>query len=99
MHSIWRASNGRFGLSLQSQTQGDDNEWFVHKGSYENGSLAANPFQEKDLMHRNIATEAWDVSVTKRLRSNSHLNDLRGYVQVNDYLWCELVAVANFRAE
>ena len=37
--------------------------------------------------------------MTKRPRSNSHLNTLRGYVQVNDYLWCELVAVANYRAE
>ncbi len=71
----------------------------MHKGSYENGSLATNPFQEKDLMHRNIIKEAWDISVTKRLRSNSHLNTLRGYVQVNDYLWCELIAVANYRAE
>ena len=34
-----------------------------------------------------------------RLRSNGHLNTLRGYVQVNDYLWCELAAVANYRAE
>jgi len=79
--------------------QVDDDEWFCHKGSYENGSLATNPFQEKDLMYRNIATETWDASVNKRLRSNSHLNILRGYVQINDYLWCELVAVANFRAE
>ena len=74
-------------------------EWFVHKGSYENGSLATHPFQEKDLMCRNIIKEAWDISATKRLRSNSHMNTLRGYVQVNQYLWCELAAVANYRAE
>ena len=56
-------------------------------------------FKKKHRMRRNIVEEAWDISVTKRLRSNSHLNTLRGYVQVNDYLWCELVAIANYRAE
>ena len=77
----------------------ETDEWFVHGGTYEDGSLATNPFQEKDLLRKDIMREAWDISVSKRLRSNSHLNALRGYVQVNDYLWCEIVAVANFRAE
>ena len=71
-------------------------ETFVHRGSYEDGSLATNPFQEKDLLRKDIMREAWDISVSKRLRSNNHLNALRGYVQVNDYLWREIVAVANF---
>ena len=62
-------------------------------------SLATNPFQEKDLLRKDIMREAWDASQSKRLRSNNHLNALRGYVQVNDYLWRAIVAVANFRAE
>ena len=71
----------------------------MHKGSYENGSLATNPFQEKDLICKDIMRVAWDTNQSKRLRSNNHLNTLRGYVQVNDYLWCEIFAVANCRAE
>ena len=71
----------------------------MHRGSYEDGSLATNPFQEKDLIRKDIMSEAWDASQGKRLRSNNHLNALRGYVQVNDYLWYELVAIANYRSE
>ena len=76
----------------------DGDEWFVHQGSYDNGTLAAHSFQEKDLVYKDIAKEAWDTSSRKRLRSNNQLNTLRGYVKESDYLWREVVAVANFRA-
>ena len=77
----------------------ENDEWMIHNGSYINNELDSNPFQEKDLVCKNIVADAWDATQSKRLRSNSHMNALRGYVQVNDYLWSELVAVAHYRAE
>ena len=68
----------------------ENDEWMVHNGSYINDELDSNPFQEKDLISKNIVADAWDTTQSRRLRSNSHMNKLRGYVQVNEYLWCEL---------
>ena len=77
----------------------ENDEWMLHNGSYIDNELDSNPFQEKDLICKNIVADAWDVTQSKRLRSNNHMKTLRGYVQVNDYLWSEIVAVARFRAE
>ena len=38
------------------------NEWFVHQGSYDHGTLAAHPFQEKVLIRKDLLDDAWDTS-------------------------------------
>ena len=78
----------------------ENDEWLVHRGSYENGALATQPLQEADLIQRNIMKGAWSTSANKRVRSNSHFNTLRAcYVQLNHCLWRELIAIANYRSE
>ncbi len=76
-----------------------DGEWLCHRGTFVDGALADNPFQEQDLARKDIVAEAWDTSLTKRLRSAGSMNILRALVQDKDYAWCELVAVARYRAE
>ena len=44
-------------------------EWLCHKGSLIDGALAENPFAEQDLICKDIDAEAWDTSISKRLRS------------------------------
>ena len=73
--------------------------WLCHRGSFTDGFLAANPFHEQDLESKDIDTEAWDSTLTKRLRSSSAMNALRALVQGSDYSWFELAAVARYRAE
>jgi len=77
----------------------EHDDWMLHNVSHVDDQLDSNPFQEKDLVIKDIVKDAWDVTQRKRLRTNSHMNVLRGYAQANDYLWCEIVAVAQFRAE
>jgi len=72
--------------------------WLCHRGSYTDGHLDDNPFHEQDLVRKDIEEEAWDTRLTKRIRSTSAMNTLRALVQDSDYAWCELVAVARFRA-
>ncbi len=76
-----------------------DGVWLCHRGTFVDGGLADNPFQEQDLVRKDIVAEAWDTSRTKRLRSVGSMNILRALVQDKDYAWCELVAVARYRAE
>ena len=75
-----------------------DDLWLCHRGTFEDGALADNPFQEKDLVRKDIVADAWNTSLTKRLRSVGSMNVLRALVQEKDYAWCELVAVARYRA-
>ena len=76
-----------------------DRVWLCHRGTFVDGTLADNPFQEHDLVRKDIVAEAWDTSLTKRLRSAGSMNILRALVQDQDYAWCELVAMARYRAE
>ncbi len=75
------------------------NEWLCHRGSFVDGALAENPFQEKDLFRKDIVAETWNANRSKRLRSDGQRNILRRLVQSSDYSWCVLVAVAQYRAE
>ena len=69
-------------------------EWLLHKGSYVNGELDAHPFQVKHLVCKNIIDDACDTTHGKRLRSTTQLSAL--HIQMNDYLWCEIVSIATF---
>ena len=42
-----------------------DDEWLCHGGSFVDGALAENPFDERDLVTKNIVADAWDSSRTK----------------------------------
>ena len=46
----------------------ENDEWLVHKGSYENDVLATDPFQEKDFAVKNLVKDAWDY--IKQLRED-----------------------------
>ncbi len=58
-----------------------DGVWLCHRGTFVDGALADNPFQEQDLVRKDIVAEAWDTSLTKRLRSVGSMNILRALVQ------------------
>ena len=75
-----------------------DSLWLCHRGSFAGDSLAEDPFQESDLAQKDIVADAWETSRTKRLRSTGSMNVLRGLVQSLDHSWCQLVAVAIYRA-
>jgi hypothetical protein len=77
----------------------EKNDWLVHRGSFVNGLLDENPFQEKHLVHKDIVGEAWDYTAGKRLKSSGQLNTLRAMAITPTDSWCELVAVASYRAE
>ena len=62
-------------------------EWLCHRGSFVDGALAENPFQEKDLVPKDIVAEAWNANTSKRLRSDGQLNVLRRLVRSSDYSW------------
>lgn len=78
-----------------------DNEWLVHKGTYKDtGELdEEDPFNEKDLVVKNIVAEAWAMKERRRLRTSEAVNTMRSLVQANDFAWCRLLAIAAFRAE
>ena len=74
--------------------------WLVHSGTYkETGELDQdNPFDEKDLVVKDIVADAWGKA-DKRLRASGDLKYLRGIVKGSDHRWNHLVATAAFRAE
>ena len=79
--------------------QVQDGQWLCHRGSFIGDALADNPFQEADLVLKDVISDAWDTSLTKRLRSTGSMNVLRALVKASNYAWCQLVAVARYRAE
>ena len=76
-------------------------DWLVHPGTYkDSGELdEANPFDEKDLILKNLVADAWDQKTRTRLRTSPAVNVLRGLVEASDYKWRLLLGVAAFRAE
>ena len=76
-----------------------DGQWLCHRGSFLGDTLAEDPLQEADLVLKDVVADAWDASLTKRLRSTGSMNFLRALVKASDRAWCELVAVAQYRAE
>ena len=76
-----------------------DGRWLCHRGSFLEDALADNPFNEADLVLKDVIADAWDASLTKRLRSTGSMNVLRALVKASARTWCELVATARYRAE
>ena len=77
-----------------------DDDWLVHRGSFKDGVLdETDAFQEKDLVVKNIRTEAWGQTRNRHLRSSDATNTMRNLVQGGDYTWRRCVAVATYRAE
>jgi hypothetical protein len=78
-----------------------DSLWLCHRGSFAGDGLAEDPFQESDLVQKDIVVEAWDTSLTKRLRSTGSMNVLRGLVQslelysvlIGPYAFCVIVSL------
>ena len=63
--------------------------WLVHRGSYKGtGDLDENePFDEKDLVVKNVSTEAWNMKDRRRLRTSSAVNTMRVLMQSKDRRW------------
>ena len=78
-----------------------NDDWLVHRGSYKDaGELdETDPFQEKDLVIKNIKKEAWGQTQNRRLRTCAAVNTMRGLVQGGHYTWRRCVAIATYRAE